>query len=222
MPLLKTCANNSRLESAGDFNDCYAKNDANNVSALSLCPRPWVGESCTWDGNGWVLGKLSHSASTLAMSTRRFGIILVKLHRSEQSAARCGRTSATVSVPLTTAGWAAAARGARRATGRAWSQGHRAPARWQQQAGAGDWRLVPGENRNLSWRVLQCYTDNKPHHITITQRYTLTEWISILLQLLCIFICSCSGSDILICNVYYKYHLKLGSVNASRYQNTFK
>ena len=133
MPLLKTCANNSRLESAGDFNDCYAKNDANNVSALSLCPRPWVGESCTWDGNGWVLGKLSHSASTLAMSTRRFGIILVKLHRSEQSAARCGRTSATVSVPLTTAGWAAAARGARRATGRAWSQGHRAPARWQQQ-----------------------------------------------------------------------------------------
>ena len=176
MPLLKTCANNSRLESAGDFNDCYAKNDANNVSALSLCPRPWVGESCTWDGNGWVLGKLSHSASTLAMSTRRFGIILVKLHRSEQSAARCGLTSATVSVPLTTAGWAAAARGARRAAGRAWSQGHRAPARWQQQqAGSGDWCLGPGENRNLSWRVLQCYTDNKPHH-TITQRYTLTEW----------------------------------------------
>ena len=28
MPLLKTCANNSRLESVGDFDDCYAKKDA--------------------------------------------------------------------------------------------------------------------------------------------------------------------------------------------------
>ena len=52
------------------------------LSALSLCPRPWVGESCAWGQRMGSKEILARTASTLYWPPwRLFVIILVKLHR---------------------------------------------------------------------------------------------------------------------------------------------
>ena len=61
MPLLKTCANNSRHESVGDLNDCYGcrMKDARLNCPLCRCVRDLGLVKAARGGNGWVLKKFS-------------------------------------------------------------------------------------------------------------------------------------------------------------------
>lgn len=79
MPLLKIWCN-SRLESVGDFYDCYAKKDARTNCPLRRCVQDLTGDdlTCNWLGSWqekipWPQPKIVHVSIVK---------ILVKLHRS--------------------------------------------------------------------------------------------------------------------------------------------